>query len=444
MVDETDGIEEAIEGQMRLVITAAAQAGERLARMREDTLRRAQATSEREARELQSRFAAEQRTVRADLSAVQRSDWWENATPERIAQAYESAVAWREEEPEAARAEERIVDELRTRHGITPDQLRAQVAAERGETTPARYVLTEGHDDRTTAREISRDDALALIDRTPRAGDLTPTRRQQFDDMRGWTGKDRDVDLAIAAKFPQLMTESHLDVVRRTETLDHEAAARQREGQFPTSSFEGEGWVRGSTSKENALKTIEGIPADTEIPNPRDASYYGPLSDVQRWGGRDPDVDLAIAEKWPALLSEEQLAAVQQALAERERNSERREREEAAALMADATAEEDRAQDRNADRPDRPALAEEHEQRAENAREEAGTKYDSAERRASTAAELETQGHDHETVARQMRADVSQAEPATEATNGSRAPRARKGRGRAGTTRQRERGGLSR
>ena len=54
MVDESDGIEEAVEGQMRLLVTAAAQAGDRLARMREDALRRAQATSEREARELQT------------------------------------------------------------------------------------------------------------------------------------------------------------------------------------------------------------------------------------------------------------------------------------------------------------------------------------------------------------------------------------------------------
>ncbi|WP_422117703.1 hypothetical protein [Brachybacterium sp. UNK5269] len=347
MVDESDGIEEAIEGQTRLLITAAAQAGDRIARMREDALRRAQATSEREARELQSRLAAEQRAVCADLSGVQRADWWENASPERIAQAYESAVAWRDEEPEAARAEQRIADELRTRHGISPDQLRAQVSAERGEPMPARYVLTESYEDAKTTRHVSRDDALALIDRTPRAGDLTPTRRQQFEDMRGWIGKDRDVDLAIAAKFPQIMTKEQMAAVRRSE-------------------------------------------------------------------------------------------------AQHQQEAEQRDRAEMAALMAEATAEEGRAQDRREDRPDRPALAEEHEQRAEGAREEAGAKYDSAERRATTAADLETQGHDHETVARQMRADVSQGAPATEATKGGNSPRARRGRRQAGTNRQRERGGLTR
>lgn len=73
MVDESDGIEEAFEGQMRLLVTAAAQAGDRLARMREDALRRAQATSEREARELQSRLAGEQRAYQEAAGAVARN-----------------------------------------------------------------------------------------------------------------------------------------------------------------------------------------------------------------------------------------------------------------------------------------------------------------------------------------------------------------------------------
>lgn len=436
MVDESDGIEEAIEGQMRLLVTAAAQAGDRLARMREDALRRAQATSEREARELQSRLAAEQRAVRADLAGVQRTDWWEKASPERIAQAYESAVAWRDEEPEAARAEQRIVDELRTRHGITPDQLRAQVAAERGEQGPARYVLTEGYDDQKTTRDITRDDALAVIDRTPRAGDLTPSRRQQFEDMRGWIGQDQDVDLAIAAKFPQIMTEEQRDAVRRAEVQQQTAATSDAEKPFELSYTIDENTTGTSKySKEGALAVIDRVPA-----TPLDYSERG----FARWIGKDPDVDRALADKFGEIMPEHQLARLRQAQADQERADERRDQAEAAALMAEATAEEDRAQDRREDRPDRPALAAEHEQRADSAREEAGTKYDSAERRASTAADLESQGHDHETVARQMRADVSQGAPATEATKGSRAPRARKGSSRAGANRQRERGGLSR
>ena len=59
MAEESDGIAEAFEGQLRVLVTAAGQVGERIARAREDALRRAQAASEREARELRTRFEAE-------------------------------------------------------------------------------------------------------------------------------------------------------------------------------------------------------------------------------------------------------------------------------------------------------------------------------------------------------------------------------------------------
>ncbi|UEJ84634.1 hypothetical protein Bra3105_18385 (plasmid) [Brachybacterium halotolerans subsp. kimchii] len=433
MVDESDGIEEAIDGQTRLLITAAAQAGERLARAREDALRRATARNEREARELQSRFAAEQRSVRAHLEGVQRPEWWDRATPERIAQAYESAVAWRHEEPEAARAEQRISDELRERHGITPDQLRAQVAADRGEQAPARYILTEGHDNAKKPREISRDDALEVIDGMSRAGDLTPTRTQRFDDMRTWIGQDRDVDLAIAAKFPQIMTEDQRTAVHRAE---QQAAATKQDKPFELGYTIDENTTgTHQYSKEEALSVLERVSADRAADR---SAYLG--SDFETWLGKDPDVDRALVEKFGAHMSEERLVAVRQAQADQERADERRDRTEASQVMAEAAFEEDRAQSR----PDDPAAAAEHEQHAQDAREEAGNKYDSAERRASMAADLEAQGHDYETVDRQMRADVSQGAPATDATKGSRAPRARKGRARAGSTRQRERGGLSR
>ncbi len=60
MVEESDGIEDALEGQLRVLITAAGQVAERVTRAREDALRRARAGSEHEARAVQSRLAAEQ------------------------------------------------------------------------------------------------------------------------------------------------------------------------------------------------------------------------------------------------------------------------------------------------------------------------------------------------------------------------------------------------
>lgn len=131
MAEETDGIEEAFEGQIRVLVTAAGQIGERIARAREDSMRRAQAASEQEARELQSRLAAEQRAARAELSNVHRSDWWDRATPEQIGHTVQVARAWANEEPEAVRAEQRIKDELRTRYGVDVDSAGADPAAVR-------------------------------------------------------------------------------------------------------------------------------------------------------------------------------------------------------------------------------------------------------------------------------------------------------------------------
>ncbi|AYD89936.1 hypothetical protein D5R93_07680 [Actinomyces lilanjuaniae] len=74
------------------------------------------------------------------------------------------------------------------------------------------------------------------------------------------------------------------------------------------------------------------------------------------------------------------------------------------------------------------AEAEQREVAADRAREDGRTLYDSAERRASTARDLEARGIDREVVATRMRADVSQARPATEAVRARtsrRVPRAR-------------------
>jgi len=60
---------------------------------------------------------------------VYRADWWDQATPEQIGQAYQVARAWAQEDPEAVRAEQRIRGELRTRYGIDADNTGATPAA---------------------------------------------------------------------------------------------------------------------------------------------------------------------------------------------------------------------------------------------------------------------------------------------------------------------------
>lgn len=118
MAEETDGLEEAIEGQLRVLVTTASQVGERLAREREQELRKSQAREEAAQRELRARFEAERRAARVELADAHRPEWWERATPEDIGRVYQVARAWSQEDPEAARAEERMRHEMRQRYGI--------------------------------------------------------------------------------------------------------------------------------------------------------------------------------------------------------------------------------------------------------------------------------------------------------------------------------------
>ena len=268
MAEESDGIAEAFEGQIRVMVTAAGQVGERIARAREDALRRAQSASEREARELRSRFDAEQRAARTEYGNVYRAEWWERSTPEDIGRMFQTARAWSQDDPEAARAEERMREELRSLFGVDAAETGADAAAVRA------------------AAEQERAQADA----------------------------ERHRSAAENVEAQQLLTQAD-----QQDRLAEEARA---------------------------------------------AAEYEP----------DPQ-------------------------------------------------ERSRAQ----------AEAEERTIAADAAREDAAAAYDSSERRASTAAELEGKGIDQEVVATRMRADVSQAKPATAAVAAgglSKTPKARKARGR--------------
>lgn len=345
MAEESDGIEEAFEGQLRVLVTAAGQVGERIARMREEVLRRAQARSEQQARELQSRFEAERSAARVELGNVYRSDWWDRASAEQVAQTYQVARAWAREDPDAVRAEEHLRTEMRARYGLDPDGLAERAQAERDARTPGpRFEARDELDGSQPVRELTKDDALAMIDRLPADADLGPVGRGGLRDVQAWKGKDPDVDLAIASEFPHLMSQAELVAVAAAEKERHRAAAEHAEAQR----------LMQQADREDRL-------ADQA----RSAAQHEP----------DPD-----------------------------------ERARAAAEAAQRDASGDRV------------------------REDGRATYDSAERRDATASELRAKGIPGDVVDTRMRADVSQARPATEAVaakTAGRSPKARKTRDRA-------------
>ena len=117
---EADGIEEALEGGLRVALTAAGRGGEHLA-VRMQQLAVVRARNEQEAKELAGRLHVERMAARAQLAPVTDSAWWDRAGAREITQAYTTAKAWSGIDPDAERAVERIRGEVRVRYGVDVD-----------------------------------------------------------------------------------------------------------------------------------------------------------------------------------------------------------------------------------------------------------------------------------------------------------------------------------
>lgn len=128
-MSESDGIDEAFEGTLRVAITAGAQLGEALARVREEQLARARTSSEQEGNEYAGRLHAERAGARAQLAPVHQEQWWDTATAESIGRAVTTAKAWESADPDAYRTLHRIREEVRDRYGVDVDQLGADPSA---------------------------------------------------------------------------------------------------------------------------------------------------------------------------------------------------------------------------------------------------------------------------------------------------------------------------
>lgn len=122
MVD-TDGIEESLDGVARVAVTAGARLGEQLSQAIAQRARELESRAATEARDLRDRFEAERAAAVAEVRQVHGAEFWNQADPQRIGQTLATARAWREFEPEARNAEDRMKVELRDRFAIDTDAL---------------------------------------------------------------------------------------------------------------------------------------------------------------------------------------------------------------------------------------------------------------------------------------------------------------------------------
>lgn len=177
MVDETDGVDESVQVAFQAALITASRLGEQLARMQERSAREAQQRSEHAAREHGQRLEAERAAARASVSAVHEAQWWKEATAEDVARAYQTTSTWAERDPDIARAQDRIVQEVQTRYGVTLDKRagsRESVADALFTVDAARNQRTAGAQEELTAAQLLREahaaDARAADDGAETAG----------------------------------------------------------------------------------------------------------------------------------------------------------------------------------------------------------------------------------------------------------------------------------
>lgn len=153
---ETDGVDEAVEGQLRLFITTAEMIGREIARHRAEQLRQARVQSERDAERLQQRLDAEREAALAQLARTGDRGWYEQVTPQELAYTYQLAEAWAGQDRNADAYRIRMRTELKVRYGIDPESLRSEDAIQAAMQKTAERERGDAAAERSKAKEDER------------------------------------------------------------------------------------------------------------------------------------------------------------------------------------------------------------------------------------------------------------------------------------------------
>lgn len=192
---EDDEVTEVAAAKLRTALMAAAQVAQRIARSREQDVRDAAASSTQEAAELQTRLEAQRQAAAALTAPTARDDWWETATAEDIASAYEVAHAWEDIDPTLRRDAERIRNEVSARYGIAPGDLDrsgslnreadAQRAEARQDVGAAVAMSADSAADLTEGGHADSNYQSAVQNREAALWDSAGRREQMANDLQG-------------------------------------------------------------------------------------------------------------------------------------------------------------------------------------------------------------------------------------------------------------------
>jgi hypothetical protein len=179
-MSESDGIDDILDGGLRQSLMIASRIAETLARRRQESQRQQEHQDAQTAHEAQARLAAERSAAHAALAPVEKDQWWDKAQPSDIATAHAVAEGWKDHDPAALAASEKIRQEVLTRYGIDTHDAGTDAA-----------YLESGIQTITT--EKARQDELA---------------RSQEETRKAAVGHEKAMQLLAAARAEELRAEA--------------------------------------------------------------------------------------------------------------------------------------------------------------------------------------------------------------------------------------------
>ncbi|MEV7663532.1 hypothetical protein [Paenarthrobacter sp. NPDC089316] len=179
-MSESDGMDDLVDGGLRQSLTVAARIAETLARQRQEVQRQLEHHDTQAAHQARARLAAEVSAAHAALAAVDKDQWWDKAQPSDMAFAYTVAEAWRDHDPTALAASEKIRHEVLTRYGIDTRDVGPDAA----------YLESGIH---TIATEKARQEALD---------------RSQEESRKAAAEHDKGMQLLVAAQVEELRAQA--------------------------------------------------------------------------------------------------------------------------------------------------------------------------------------------------------------------------------------------
>jgi hypothetical protein len=111
-------MDEVLDGGMRQSLMIASRIAETLARRRQESQRQQEHQDAQAAHEAQARLTADRSAAHAALAPLNRDQWWDKAQPHDIATAHAVAEGWKDYDPTALAASEKIRQEVLNRYGI--------------------------------------------------------------------------------------------------------------------------------------------------------------------------------------------------------------------------------------------------------------------------------------------------------------------------------------